>query len=649
MQFKHPEVLYFLALLIIPILVHLFQLQRYKKVLFTNVAFLQKINVENRKSSKIKKWLILLTRLCLLAAIILAFAQPYFGKNAIDVKQHSFIYLDNSLSTNTKGEKGNLLQIASQELIEAASKNNEYSLLTNDNYYTRISATELKNILLKTKNTAKKLTIREVLLKISTEKNHQKNSINQHTLISDFQNITPNTFTNLNTNLSLVQQLPEQKNNLAVDSVYVDQNNTNNYNINVIIKNQGTSKENIPIALYNNKELVSKQTFNIDEDKIKTISFSIQKTNVFLGKIDVNFEDTFNFDNRFYFSINANQKTNVLAIGNNNDFLGRIYTDNEFNFINSTIKNTNYNTLEQQQLIILNELKEIPNSLLVSLTSFLKKGGQLMIIPGADININSYNLLLKNCATGKINSFTKDTLKITKIHFNHPLFKNVFDKKVSNFQYPNINSFYTSSFTNASNLISFENNEAFIKQVNLSNGKLFWVAGSLNKVNSNFTNSPLIVPVFYNIGQQSLQLAKLYYTVNELNTIEFQSTLGKDDIVTITNSNSSFIPLQQNNQNKVRITTQEQPLLSDFYNILDKKNTIQSIAFNYPKEESLLQYLDVKILGKQNKNIQTSTSVADTFKNINKKNEVQWLWKWFLILAIVSLLLEIFILKYFKV
>jgi hypothetical protein len=37
MQFKHPEILYFLFLLVIPILVHLFQLRRFKKEFFTNV------------------------------------------------------------------------------------------------------------------------------------------------------------------------------------------------------------------------------------------------------------------------------------------------------------------------------------------------------------------------------------------------------------------------------------------------------------------------------------------------------------------------------------------------------------------------------------------------------------------------------------
>ncbi|WP_445956093.1 BatA domain-containing protein [Yeosuana sp.] len=80
MQFKHPELLYALFLLLIPIIVHLFQFRKFQKVAFTNVAFLKEINLQTRKSSQLKKWLTLLTRLLFLTAIIFAFAQPYSAK-----------------------------------------------------------------------------------------------------------------------------------------------------------------------------------------------------------------------------------------------------------------------------------------------------------------------------------------------------------------------------------------------------------------------------------------------------------------------------------------------------------------------------------------------------------------------------------------
>ena len=106
--------------------------------------------------------------------------------------------------------------------------------------------------------------------------------------------------------------------------------------------------------------------------------------------------------------------------------------------------------------------------------------------------------------------------------------------------------------------------------------------------------------------------------------------------------------MQQIYQNKVKITTNQQPLKAGFYNITKAKDTLGTIAYNYPKSESLLQFLDLKKLAAQQDNCTVYDTVAEALKNINKKNEVHWLWKWFLALAIVSLCLEILILKFYK-
>ncbi|MEY2739096.1 MAG: hypothetical protein RL259_1005, partial [Bacteroidota bacterium] len=124
MQFKHPEILYFLFLLVIPILVHLFQLRRFKKEYFTNVKLLKELQTQTRKSSKIKKWLLLATRLLLLTCLIIAFAQPYF-ENEKTVKKGNdlIILLDNSFSMQAKGPKGELLKRSVQELLEELPEN----------------------------------------------------------------------------------------------------------------------------------------------------------------------------------------------------------------------------------------------------------------------------------------------------------------------------------------------------------------------------------------------------------------------------------------------------------------------------------------------------------------------------------------------
>ena len=63
MQFKNPELLFAFLLLVIPIIVHLFQLRKFQKTPFTNLKFLKEVTLQTRKSSQLKKWLVLLTRL----------------------------------------------------------------------------------------------------------------------------------------------------------------------------------------------------------------------------------------------------------------------------------------------------------------------------------------------------------------------------------------------------------------------------------------------------------------------------------------------------------------------------------------------------------------------------------------------------------
>ena len=250
MQFKNPEILYFLFLLIIPILVHLFQLKKFKKVAFTNVAFLQKIVLQTRKSSQLKKWLILTTRMLLFSAIIIAFSQPYFSNKKEQEKQQNFIYLDNSLSTNSKGEKGDLLQIALQEIIENSSEKENYSLLTNDEFYKDISTLELKKVLLNIKNSGKSSNFDDVLLKFKNEIHTKTKTLNNVFLISDFQINNKNNlnkFTNVTQQYSLIKLEPKVKNNLSIDSVLVVDQSITDFTIKVVVNNQGNEKNTYPL------------------------------------------------------------------------------------------------------------------------------------------------------------------------------------------------------------------------------------------------------------------------------------------------------------------------------------------------------------------------------------------------------------------
>ena len=483
MQFKNLEILYFLGFLIIPILIHLFQLQKFVKIPFTNVAFLQKILQETRKSSHIKKWLILATRLLLLSAIIFAFSQPFISNKDYNKKEHTFIYLDNSLSTNIKGKKGDLLKIAVQEIIENTADKNRYSLRTNTGFYKDLSKDALKNRLLKVDYSSKKLSLSTLLLQIKKEKKIKIKALNNVVLISDFQTNYDKKFTNVTATFSAIKLEAIKKDNLSIDSVFINNKNANNFRLNVVIKNQGPRKDIVPVAVFNGKNLLSKQSIRIEKDTEKTVVFTLQNTINLLGKITLIFSDTFLHDNTYYFALNNNQKIPILAIGKKANFLSKIYTKEVFKFTNNPIQNINYNTLQNQQLIILNEVVKLPEILINSLVDFSKNGGSIVIIPNEKIALSSYNSFLKKLNLGKITTKKKDTLKITNINYSHPVFKNVFSKKITNFQYPSVKSYYP-IIGNTSKIVSFENNMPFISQ--LSNSKTYFISSALNKKNSNF-------------------------------------------------------------------------------------------------------------------------------------------------------------------
>ena len=78
MKFLYPQFLWALFAIAIPIIIHLFNFRRFKRVYFSNVALLKQVDLETKKSSKVRHLLVLLARILAITCLVLAFAQPYF-------------------------------------------------------------------------------------------------------------------------------------------------------------------------------------------------------------------------------------------------------------------------------------------------------------------------------------------------------------------------------------------------------------------------------------------------------------------------------------------------------------------------------------------------------------------------------------------
>lgn len=650
MQFNNPEILYFLFLLIIPILIHLFQLQRFEKVPFTNVKLLKQIEQQTRKSSKLKKILILINRLLLFACLIVAFSLPFSSKNNGSSKPKTIIYLDNSFSMQAKGEKGELLQKSKHDLIEFLyGIKKSVSLITNNDIYKNLPVDNLKNELLKIQYYPIKKNLETVLLQIKSLNQINNNSQTEVILISDFQNINADYLTlklDSLTNYSFVQTLPIKAENIIIDSIWISQQNNETIEVKSQIRSLESDFENLSISFYLNDQLHGKGTISLEKNDQKEIEFSFPNSDIVRGNIS--FTDNFlMFDNNLFFNINPIDKGNILSIGEQHEFLSKIYTKEEFNFISTSLNNLDYSLLSSQNLIILNELTSFPKPLIQLLEEHLTKKGNLVLIPSQNADFESYNQLLSKLDIGRIIETKEHNKIITSINYAHPFFKNVFKKKVENFQYPSVNKSLITSLNSSTSLLQFNDESDFISEVNIGDNHFYWIASSLALNNSNFIASPLVVPVFYNFGIRNEAQKALYYMVGSKNEIIVKTNNDSDDVLHISNQDSDFIPLQTKTLNTVKIKTETHPLKDGIYKI-DNISKEKYLAFNYNRQESDLKYFDIKQLVKNYNNVDNFSSVKDCIATINDQYKKHNLWQLFAIFALIFLGIEILLLKFMK-
>jgi len=138
MRFLFPGFLFALLAVAIPIIIHLFNFRKFKKVYFSNVRFLKNIQQQTSSYRRLKQLLILASRVLAIIFLVLAFARPYIPEkntSGTSVQQLVSIYIDNSYSMETVNKEGSLLDEGkrrAREIAAAYNLNDKFQLLTND-------------------------------------------------------------------------------------------------------------------------------------------------------------------------------------------------------------------------------------------------------------------------------------------------------------------------------------------------------------------------------------------------------------------------------------------------------------------------------------------------------------------------------------
>ena len=641
MQFKHPEILYFLFLLVIPILVHLFQLRRFKIEYFTNVKLLKELQIQTRKSAEIKKWLLLATRLLLLTCLILAFAQPFFeAKDTTNKGNELVILVDNSFSMQAKGAKGELLKRSIQELLEELPENQQFSLLTNSEVFWD---TDIKSIQKELQNLSYSSLPFQLDYLINQVEIKKKNTKKDYVIITDAIQSESKKALDLAENnvVYFIQPEAQNKTNISIDKVLISNVLDQFYELKITIKAFGETENEVPLSVFSNNKAIAK-TIAKFESATTEIAITIPKID-FHGTISIE-DNSLSYDNTYYVSISKPKKANVIAIGTSdkNNFLGRIFTTDEFNFISTDLTTLDYNQIENQDAIILNELEDLPIALGTTLKSFYEKGGSIVFIPNTKNSTSQLNTFAKNFGGFGYSKLLTSGKQITKINFDHPLYQTVFEKKVTNFQYPNTKESF--GLLGVTTILQYEDNSVFVGSTTNRLGMFYAFSAPINKQNSNFQNAPLIVPTFYNMGQNQGKTGINAYTIGENENLILETSLAKDEVVSIQKEGYSFIPMQQLLNTKCKLSFGDYPEVAGNFDVMKGKKSLKKISFNYPRTESDLTQISTANF----ENFTKINNISTALNDIASERTSNEIWKWFIFATLLLLITELLIQKFVK-
>ncbi len=679
MNFLLPSYLFGLFLVAVPVIIHFFNFQRARKVYFTNVAFLSSVKEVTNSRNKLKNLLVLLARVLFITFLVLAFARPFIpNEQAGEINNSNYvsIYFDNSYSLQNEYNEKRLFDVGMsyvEQIADVFSGNTLYQLVDNtfeSNLSFFYEKDRLQEKLYETSYSNAGRALQQVAVRqLQAVKEGGAKSGNHIFWISDFQKSSVGNLGGLvpdsSNNYYLVPLAPNKKTNLYVDSVWLDnpfikEQETNQ--LYVLVKNAGEeSIENRSLKLYIDDKQVSSTTVSLEAGESKEIelAFAVSDSGEKSCKIEVEDYPVI-FDNEFFFILRVAPKIRIINITHGNySFVPEVYSNESFfEVISFDVNDLDYNVLNSADLIVLENIDVVENSLLIALQRAQNNGTSLAVFPSdqtddtslgalVDLPINSIKPVQVDGA------YPQMTIKVPESE--NPFFEGVFEQVSSNMSMPQGTPVI--DWPRAGNvLLNFRNEKPFLAEVGNSEGKLYLFAVPLKPELSDLPRHALFVPIMYKIAILSkMKNDKLAYSFNDnIAQLSFDS-LNKNDIFKLTYQDFELIPSQRVVNNQLLINIPQNNIEAGTYRVTKNQsdNYFATIAFNYDEKESELEYYSTEelesSLGKYpNVQIFNAAGMDDFAKEFNTRNIARPLWRYALFLALFFLLAEILLIRFWK-
>jgi hypothetical protein len=685
MHFVNPFFLIALAALAIPILIHLFNFRRYKKVFFTNVHFLQEIQQETKKQSQLRQLLILLARLLAVASLVIAFAQPYLPasdmQKRITGQRAVSLYLDNSFSMEAVATEGKLIEVAKTKALEVASAYSQsdlFQLLTNDfegRHQRFVSLEEFRKLVDEVQVSASTRSLTEVISRQNDLLGEVRKMNRDAYLVSDFQKNTAGLSSSLpdkDISWFLVPLRAEKQDNLYIDSVWflspVHQP-AQTASLRVRIRNaSGESLEKIPVKLSINSVQKALSSFSVAANSSMeiTMPFTENVSGIQNGQVEI-VDYPIVYDDKFYFSYPVLPSIPVLSINEKegNTYLNALFqSDTSIRFTNSQVRQLDYGNLFANALLILNSPDDISSGLAQELNRYVRAGGNLVVFPPLSGKTESYSALLKLFSLPGYGALDTARQRLAGISVESDIYTDVFEKNSNgkvilpeNIDLPMVYKYYRLQQETKSGgevLLKLQNGFPFLCSSPVDMGKVYLFASPADETWTVFPKHMMFVPTLFKIALLSNPSHPLYFISGENSTIEIPAdSISEANLYKLKKLDSGYeiIPEIRKLGTSISLITHGQIKDAGFYTIGRGNKTVAGLAFNFNRKESDLSCFTSAELGaqisrlpaKDMRILQDKTSSLS--REIHQIKQGTPLWKLFILLALVFIACEIALIR----
>jgi len=692
-QFLFPAFLSAIAVISIPIIIHLFYFRRFKRVYFTNVRFLKEVKEETSNRQKLRNLLVLLMRCLAIAAMVLAFAQPFIplssgvkkGERAVSV------FVDNSFSMNALSKDAPLLELAKQrarDIVSAYGVEDRFQVLTNDfegRDQRLISKEDALSRIEEIRSSPASRDLSKVLIRqqqcLNTGKQENKTAF----VVSDFQrNIADMTnFRDTLIEVNLVPMRAVQERNVSIDSAWFESPvQILNQPANLLVKLSNRSNEeasDIRLSLRHDGQTKPVGAVNIAANgtRLDTVSFTILHAGWHEARLSIT-DYPVQFDDDYYLAFYVAERINVLSVNGlsqnkflDNAFLGAKY----FKLDNADARSLDYSKFADYQLIVLNELTTVSSGLALELKTFCQNGGNVLAFPSQSADLDSYNAFLQNFAAGNLGAYEPTPRQTSQVNTEEFVFRDVFLNKSANLRLPNTQGNFKIAPARGEQILTYRDGSSMLSKFPQGEGALYFCAAPLNEQVSDLVrNGEIFVPMLFKMAIAGTKGRQIAYTIGKDEVLEAKHKVsargetnyklrlvtqiggGKnegDNGQQPSANSQEFIPEQRILGSKVLLTPGTQVRDAGWYQLhLQSDSTLAEFAFNYDRKESDLAFkTDESLAEGLPKNMKVlATNVEANFSQVvNEQERGIVLWRWCVVFALLFLALEVLFLRLWKV